>query len=118
YSCFVSEQTRLPFMTMWDAVGAILALMKAPKNSLRRAVYHVAAFSPSARDFREKIVSFFPNAEIDFAVDENRQSIVDSWPMDIDDTAAREQWGWNPEYDFDGAFEDYLIPEIRKRYNP
>lgn len=116
YSCFVRADTRLPFMTMSDAIRAVLTLMESSKQSLRQPVYHVKAFAPSAQDFREKILCFFPDADITFQINDKRQSIVDSWPANIDDTAARQHWGWSPEYDFDSAFEDYLVPEIRNRY--
>lgn len=116
YACFVREDTTMPFMTMIDAIRAIRLLMSAPAGVLTRQVYHITAFSPSAGAFREKILSYFPGATIDFVINDERQSIVDSWPGDLDDTAARHDWGWKPEFDFDGAFENYLIPEIRKRY--
>ena len=58
----------------------------------------------------------FPNARITYKVDLKRQGIVDSWPSDVDDAAARTDWGFEPEYDFDRAFRDYLLPTIRERY--
>ncbi|MFQ6615957.1 MAG: NAD-dependent epimerase/dehydratase family protein [Fidelibacterota bacterium] len=117
YSCFVREDTTMPFMTMTDAVGAIRSLMAAPADRLTRPVYHVTAFSPSAGAFRDKIISYFPNARIDFDINDKRQSIIDSWPADLNDGHARRDWGWKPQYDFDRAFEHYLIPEVQKRYD-
>ena len=58
----------------------------------------------------------FRGASITFEVDQKRQGIVDSWPADVDDAAARADWGFAPAYDFDRAFSEYLIPTIRKRY--
>tara|TARA_B100000315_G_scaffold2994_1_gene2970 strand:- start:1271 stop:2290 length:1020 start_codon:yes stop_codon:yes gene_type:complete len=116
YSCFVSEITALPFMTMPDAIRAIVQLMNTPPDNLSRSVYHIMAFSAAAHQFKEKIVSYFPEAEIEFSINDKRQSIVDSWPAEVDDSAARRDWGWNPEHDFESAFDDYLIPEIRRRY--
>lgn len=116
YSCFVREDTTLPFMTMLDAVRAIRHLMSAPQKALSRQVYNITAFSSNAGEFREKIESYFPGSDIDFIVDEGLQAIVDSWPADLDDTAARRDWGWKPEYDFETAFSRYLIPEVKKRY--
>jgi len=58
----------------------------------------------------------FPGAVVQWGTDEKRQSIVDSWPEDVDDTAARRDWGFAPMYDFDSAFAEYLIPNVRERY--
>lgn len=116
YTCFVRENTVMPFMTMPDAIRAILLLVKAPENSLSRMVYNITSFSPLARDFRNKILSHFSDAKITFEVNDKRQAIVDSWPREIDDTSAREDWNWKPVHNFNSAFEDYLIPEICKKY--
>jgi nucleoside-diphosphate-sugar epimerase len=117
YQCFVREDSALPFMTMGDAIKAILQLMEAKEDSLSRSVYNVTSFSPSAAEFREKTLTYFPEAKIDFIINEKRQSIVDSWPAQVDDSKARNDWDWEPEHDFDSAFENYLIPEIKKRYS-
>ena len=58
----------------------------------------------------------FPSAKISYAVDTKRQGIVDSWPADVDDSAARRDWGFAPKYDFEKAFREYLIPTIKRRY--
>ncbi|MFQ6607213.1 MAG: NAD-dependent epimerase/dehydratase family protein [Fidelibacterota bacterium] len=116
YHCFVRKDTALPFMTMADAIKAILNLMAAGEESLSRAVYNVTSFSQTAAEFREKTLSYFPEAKIDFVINDKRQSIVDSWPAQVNDDKAREDWDWEPEHDFNSAFEDYLIPEINKRY--
>ena len=62
------------------------------------------------------MLAAFPNAFITFSKDEKRQAIVDSWPADVDDSAARADWGFNPRYDFQRAFHDYLIPTISQLY--
>jgi nucleoside-diphosphate-sugar epimerase len=80
-------------------------------------VYNVTSFSLSAQEFSEMVVEAFPEAEIHFAPDEKRQAIVDSWPADLDDSAAREDWGWEPQYDAARACQDYLLPNIRRRYS-
>jgi threonine 3-dehydrogenase len=59
---------------------------------------------------------FFPGAMITFEPDEQRQAIVDSWPEDVDDAAARNDWGFRPKYDLEQAFEEYLVPTITARY--
>ena len=116
YACFVRPDARIPFMAMPDGVEALLALAAAPKAGLTRMAYNVGAFNPSAGEIREVIVQAFPGADISWQVDAKRQGIVDSWPADVDDSAARHDWGYNPRYDFERAFSEYLIPAIRERY--
>jgi nucleoside-diphosphate-sugar epimerase len=116
YGCFVRPDTRIPFMAMPDGVDALMALAAAPRDRLTRTAYNVAAFSPSAEQIRAVVVEAFPGARISWDVDTKRQGIVDSWPADVDDGAARRDWGFAPRYDFERAFTEYLIPTIRERY--
>jgi len=113
YACFVRPDTRIPFMAMPDAVDALLRLADAPRQRLTRTAYNLGAFSPTADEIRDIVLKVFPDACITYHVDAKRQSIVDSWPADVDDSAAREDWGFQPRYDFARAFDDYLIPTIR-----
>ncbi len=114
YRCFVRPDTRMPFMTMPDAVRALTELAGAP--SIRQRVYNVTGFSPSAEELQRIVLEFFPGAEIRYEPDARRQAIVDSWPAEVDDRAAREDWGWAPEHGLRAAFDDYLIPAVSKRY--
>jgi nucleoside-diphosphate-sugar epimerase len=116
YSCFVRPDTRIPFMAMPDASEALLKLAAAPRDRLRRTAYNVGAFSVSAADIRDVVAAAFPGAAIAYKIDEKRQGIVDSWPADVDDSAARADWGFQPAYDFERAFREYLIPTISRRY--
>jgi nucleoside-diphosphate-sugar epimerase len=116
YACFVREDTIIPFMVMPDAIKALLDLAKAPAERLRRRVYNVTSFSISAGEIRERVMSSFPEADIVFLPDEKRQHIVDTWPLDVDDGPARRDWGWDPDFDANRAFSEYLVPEIRKHY--
>ena len=116
YVCFVRPDTTIPLMAMPDGVEALLKLASAPRERLTRTAYNVRAFNPSAADIRAVVLKAFPDATISFAVDDKRQRIVDSWPVDVDDSAARRDWGFVPTYDFDRAFREYLIPTIRQRY--
>jgi len=116
YACFVRPDTRIPFMAMPDGVEALLRLAAAPRARLNHTVYNVGAFNPSAEEVRQIVLRAFPGAEITYAVDEKRQGIVDAWPADVDDSAARADWGYAPHYDLERAFSEYLIPTIRKRY--
>jgi nucleoside-diphosphate-sugar epimerase len=103
-------------MAMPDAVDALLQLAEAPRERLTRTAYNLSAFSPSAEQIRDVVLTAFPKAQITWQVDEKRQGIVDSWPADVDDSAARADWGFAPHYDFARAFDEYLIPTIRERY--
>ena len=116
YSCFVRPDTTIPFMAMPDAIDALLTLAAAPATRLTRTAYNVAAFSRSAAEIRDVVLNAFPQATITFDVDDKRQAIVDSWPADVDDSAARADWGFAPAHDFERAFSEYLIPTIRQRY--
>lgn len=116
YDCFVRPDTRIPFLAMPDAVDAIRRLMAVPTEALTRAVYNVRGFSASAAEVAAIVRTAFPDAAIRTVVDEARQRIVDTWPADVDDSAARSDWGHAPRYRFEDAFDDYLIPTIRRRY--
>jgi nucleoside-diphosphate-sugar epimerase len=117
YACFVRPDTRIPFMAMPDAIASLMHLASAKRERLTRSVYNVTAFSPSAEEIRAEVRTPFPRAEITFQVDTRRQGIVDTWPAEVEDAAARSDWGYAPEYGFEDAFHDYLIPTIRGRYN-
>jgi threonine 3-dehydrogenase len=116
YACFVRPDTRIPFMAMPDGVEALLTLAAAPRAHLSRSAYNLGAFSPSAEDVRAEVLRAFPDAVITWNTDVKRQGIVDSWPEDVDDGAARHDWGFAPRFDFARAFHEYLIPGIRARY--
>jgi nucleoside-diphosphate-sugar epimerase len=116
YAAFVRPDTRIPFMAMPDAVDALLTLAAAPRPSLTRTAYNVAAFNPSAEDVRGVVAGAFPQAEITWEVDKKRQGILDTWPADVDASAAERDWGFTPRFDFERAFTEYLIPTIRRRY--
>jgi threonine 3-dehydrogenase len=116
YNCFVRPDTRLPFMVMPDAIKSLLMLHEAPREALTQTIYNVTSFSPSAQDIYDIVLQNFPDAQISFVPHQSRQKIVDSWPADIDDSAARRDWNWMPDYDQTRAFNDYLIPAIKRRY--
>ena len=116
HACFVRPDTRIPFMVMPDAIDALLQLASAPRERLTRTAYNLTAFNPDAEEIRRVVVKAFPRASVTWQVDEKRQRIVDSWPADVDDSAARRDWGFAPRYDFARALDEYLIPTIRERY--
>ncbi len=116
YACFVDADTRISFMAMPDAIKSLLMLMNAPSKSLNSQVYNIAAFNLSAGEFRQRVLRAFPEAQITFEPNPRRQGIVDSWPEDVDDSLACRDWGWKPDYDVDKFFDEYFLPEIKKRY--
>jgi threonine 3-dehydrogenase len=116
YNCFVREDTQIPFMTMPDAIQAITQLMSAPKENISRTVYNIRSFAPTAEKFRQKVLEFFPHAQIEFEVTEKRQKMVDSWPADTDDSIAKNDWNWKPSHDLDSGMKDYLIPDLKQMY--
>ena len=99
------------------AVDALVSLARADRNRLSQSIYNISSFNPSAAEIRDLVLSGFPDAEITFAPDLKRQAIVDSWPADVDDSAARRDWGLAPRLDLERAFSEYLIPNIRDRYH-
>jgi threonine 3-dehydrogenase len=116
YASFVREEATIPFMAMPDAVTGIRSLAQAPQEVLSQRVYNITSFSLSAAEFKAQVVNAFPGADINFAPDVKRQAIVDSWPAGLNDEAARADWGWQPAYDVERAFAEYLVPNIRQRY--
>ena len=116
YQCFVRPDTQIPFMAMPDAVDALIRLAEAPREALSRTAYNVAAFNPTAAEIERMVREAFPSADITYVVDAKRQGIVDSWPAAVDDSAARADWGFAPEHDFERGFREYLIPTIRQQY--
>jgi len=117
YACFVREDTKISFMAMPDAIRSLLMLLDVPRENLHHQVYNIAAFALTAGEFRDRALKAFPGAQITFEPNPRRQGIVDSWPEDVDDSLARSDWSWNPDYNANAFFDDYFLPEIRKRYN-
>ncbi|NNE42925.1 MAG: NAD-dependent epimerase/dehydratase family protein [Gemmatimonadetes bacterium] len=114
YACFVRPETRIPFMAMPDAIRALTLLDEADADQLTWSTYNVTSFKPSAGEFRELLLKRYPSAEITFRPDEKRQGIVDRWPADVNDDAARTDWGWTPKYGLVQALDDYLVPGIER----
>jgi nucleoside-diphosphate-sugar epimerase len=114
YSCFVREDSRLPFMTMPDAVAALLQLAEVDAARLTTRVYNIRGFSCSAGEIRDEVLRFFPQAKVVFEPRAERQAIVDSWPADVDDGRARRDWGLAPRHGLAEAFGDYLVPALQR----
>ena len=116
YRCFVEPEAKIPFMAMPDAVRAMMDLARADRDTLSTSVYNIGAFSVSAGEIARDVRKAFPQAAIDYEPDPVRAKIVGSWPEDVDDTRARQDWGWRASYDWERAFDEYLVPSIKARY--
>lgn len=118
YTYFVREDTWLPMIYMPDAVRALLQLADADRSDLRyHCEYNVTGPSFTPTDLTASIRERIPGFEARYEPDE-RQEIADSWPSVVDDAAAREDWGWDPEYDLDRMTEDMLNNLERKLAMP
>jgi nucleoside-diphosphate-sugar epimerase len=99
FTCFLSENTRLPMMYMEDAIRATLELMEAPKESIKvRSSYNLSGCDFTPKEIASEIVKHQPDFQISYDPD-FRQKIADTWPGSIDDSAARKDWGWKEEVD-------------------
>jgi nucleoside-diphosphate-sugar epimerase len=108
YTCFVKEETVLPMMYMPDAIKAAIDLMETDRSRLRhQSNFNLTAMSFSAGELAAEIKKHLPGFEVTYEPD-FRQAIADSWPRTIDDSAAREEWGWEPAYDLAAMTEDML----------
>ncbi len=108
YKCFVEESTVLPMMYMPDALNAIIDLADAQGSRLRyRNAYNVGALSFNVAELADSIKKHIPEFEVSYAPD-YRQAIANSWPHSVDDSAAREDWDWKPEFNLDRMTTDML----------
>ena len=108
YECFLNPDTYLPMMYMPDAIRATIELMEAPAEKIGvRTSYNISAMSFSPKEIAAEIKKFLPEFEMSYKTD-YRQKIADSWPQSIDDSKARFDWGWKPEYDLPKMTRDML----------
>lgn len=109
YTCYLAPDTRLDMMYMPDAIRAAIGLMEADAAALRhRNAFNVTAMSLTPAELHAAIRKHLPDCIIDYKVDPVRQAIADSWPNSMDDSAARSQWGWQPEYGLETMVADML----------
>ena len=113
YTCFLREDTVLPMMYQPDCLKCMVDLLEADNSKLKRRVYNITGMSFSAGEIAAEIKKHIPDFEIDYKPD-FRQEIADSWPKSIDDSLAREEWGWNPTYDLSSMTKD-MIEILSKR---
>jgi nucleoside-diphosphate-sugar epimerase len=108
YECFLSSGTKMPMMYMDDAIAATINIMKAPVEQIKiRSSYNLAAMSFTPTEIAAEIKKHIPELEVTYNPD-FRQKIADSWPASIDDSRAREDWGWNHEFDLETMTNEML----------
>ena len=109
YTSFLHADTRLPMMYMPDAIRATIELMEAPAAKIGvRTSYNIAGMSFSPAEIAAEIYKHIPGFEMAYAPD-YRQQIADSWPQSIDDSSARDHWGWKPEYNLSAMTADMFL---------
>jgi nucleoside-diphosphate-sugar epimerase len=114
YTCFVREDTVLPMIYMPDTIRATLQLMDADASKLRHAAeYNLASLTFSAGELAAEIKKRLPHFEVEYKPD-FRQQIADTWPKTIDDSDARAEWGWQPQYNL-GAMVDDMLEKLTAR---
>ncbi len=115
YTCFLRGDTRLDMMYMPDAIRAMIELMEAePARLVHRNAFNVTAMSFTPEELAREIREHVPDFAIDYEVDPVRQTIADSWPEAMSDAAAREEWGWAPEWDLAAMTRD-MLEQLRTR---
>ena len=107
YTSFLEKGTYLPMMHMNDCIKCTIDLMEADASRLKHRSFNITAMSFAPEELAAEIKKHIPDFEIDYAPD-YRQAIAESWPASIDDSAAREEWGWEPEYDLTAMTKDML----------
>ena len=116
FTCFLSEHSYLPMMYMDDAIQATLQLMDAPKENIKiRTSYNLAGMSFSPSEIHQILLSYYPNFEIKYQPD-FRQQIADSWPNSIDDSIAKKDWNWQPQFDLK-AMTEIIVNNLPKYFN-
>lgn len=106
FECFLAKNTALPMMYMDDAIRAVIELMESDSKKIKvRSSYNLGALSFTPKTLYQSLLPLFPNFEINYAPD-FRQEIAESWPQSIDDSSARNDWGWQPQFDLKLMVED------------
>ncbi len=109
FTCFLKRGTKLDMMYMPDAIKGAIAIMEADPSILKhRNAFNVSAMSFAPEDIATEVAKLIPEFTMDYEVDALRQSIADSWPNSMDDSAAREEWGWRPDYNLPRMCKDMI----------
>ena len=116
FVCPIGKGTYMDMMYMPDALRAAIEIMEAdPSKFVHRNSFNIASMSFDPEIIFNKIKEYEPNFEMEYQVDPLRQAIAESWPNSLDDTCAREEWGWKPEYDLDTMTKD-MLAKLKERF--
>ncbi len=113
YTCFLEKTTTLPMLYMPDCVKALIEIIQADPTKILHRVFNLTGMSFSCAELAHEIRKHIPDFTIDYKPD-SRQQIADSWPMTIDDSLAREEWGWKPTYTIETMALD-MVQKLRKK---
>jgi len=117
YDCYIAEGTYMDMMYMPDALDAVVQLMEADPSKLKhRNAFNITAMSFAPEHIAAEIKKHIPEFEMNYDVDPVRQAIAESWPDSLDDSAAREEWGWNPKFDLALMTVD-MLARLREKLN-
>jgi len=117
YTCFLDKNTSLDMMYIPDALKAAVNLMEADSSKLKhRNAYNITAESFTPEELAQDIKKYIPDFEMKYDIDPMRQAIADSWPNHLDDSAAREDWGWSPDYHLKAMTKD-MIEKLKVKLN-
>ena len=115
YECYLAPDTALPMMYMPDAINALIKLFQADSQVLiHHSDFNIHAMTFTPDDLAREIMKINPRFEISYKIDPVRQSMADSWPISLDDSKAREEWGWEPEYTIQDLAEDMYLNLTKK----
>ena len=115
YECYLASDTALPMMYMPDAINALIKLYQADSQALiHHSDFNIHAMTFTPDDLAREIMKINPRFEIEYKIDPVRQSMADSWPISLDDSKAREEWGWEPEYTIQDLAEDMYLNLTKK----
>jgi nucleoside-diphosphate-sugar epimerase len=118
YTCFLKPDTQLDMMYMPDAIRASIGVMEADPSVLEhRNAFNIAAMQFTPEELAQAIRHHIPGFVMEYEVDPLRQGIAESWPRRLDDSAAREEWGWAPEYDLEAMVAD-MLSNLREKLAP
>ena len=116
FTCPLKPGTYMDMMYMPDALRATIELMEAdPTKLIHRNSFNLASMSFEPTEIIAEVKRLVPELEVKFEIDELRQSIADSWPNSMDDSCARAEWGWKPEYDLRAMSEDMVL-KLRQKF--
>lgn len=116
FVCPIAEGTYMDMMYMPDALRAAVEIMGAdPSKLVHRNSFNIASMSFEPNTIYQNIRKYLPEFEMQYQVDPLRQAIAESWPNSLDDTCAREEWGWKPEYDLDAMTQD-MLAKLKERF--